>query len=327
MREPLDLSEHVASLRRFNRAHTKRIGVLNESYLGSGHALGPSRLLFELGDGPTAIATLRGRLALDSGYLSRLLRHLENAALIEVLRDPYDGRQRIVRLTAAGRREWRVLDRRAARVAEVLLGPLSTRQQAELAAALATADKLLCVSTVTIDRADPASVEAQEAMACYFAELQVRFRDGFDTGAGATSSDAETMSGPEGAFLLMRSDADVVGCGGVLRIDDRTGEIKRMWIHPNWRGHGLGGRLLTRLEATATALGRARVVLDTNESLREAIAMYRQFGYRPTTRYNNNPYAHHWFEKDLTSGRDGTRRVRNGTKEGRAIGVEGMEKV
>jgi GNAT superfamily N-acetyltransferase len=73
-----------------------------------------------------------------------------------------------------------------------------------------------------------------------------------------------------------------------------------MWIHPDWRGLGLGARLLSRLEAVAGELGRSRVVLDTNESLSEAISMYQRSGYQSIERYNGNPYAHHWFAKDLT---------------------------
>ena len=83
------------------------------------------------------------------------------------------------------------------------------------------------------------------------------------------------------------------------RIDEQIGEIKRMWIHPDWRGLGLGRRLLARLEAVAGELGRTRIVLDTNEALTEAIAMYRRAGYHSIERYSDNPYAHHWFAKDL----------------------------
>ena len=137
-----------------------------------------------------------------------------------------------------------------------------------------------------------------EALRHYFGELDRRFRSGFDPGA-ADAADLDALRAPDGAFLLMRSDDATVGCGGLQRIDDRTGEIKRMWIDPHWRGLGLGGRLLARLEIVARGLGRERVVLDTNESLTEAIALYDRAGYHPIERYNANPYAQHWFAKDL----------------------------
>src|SRR5436189_4598620 len=99
--------DEVATLRRFNRCYTQRVGVLDESYLDSGRPLGPSRLLFEVGSAGARVADLRRRLGLDSGYLSRLLRQLEQEGLVAVGPDPHDGRQRIVTLSVAGRREWR----------------------------------------------------------------------------------------------------------------------------------------------------------------------------------------------------------------------------
>ncbi|MEZ5297313.1 MAG: hypothetical protein R2697_13835 [Ilumatobacteraceae bacterium] len=70
----------VATLRRFNRSFTQRIGVLDESILGAGRPLGQARLLYEIGLGHTSVLELRQRLGLDSGYLSRMLRELEREA-------------------------------------------------------------------------------------------------------------------------------------------------------------------------------------------------------------------------------------------------------
>ncbi len=290
--------DQVAVLRRFNRCYTQRIGLLDESYLGTGRPLGPSRLLFEIGAEGTGVGELRRRLGLDSGYLSRLLRQLEQDELVTVIRDPTDGRQRVVRLSPKGRREWRRLDERSERVARRLVDPLSDRQRLELASALTTAERLLRAATVAIDLVDPRSSAARSALAQYFGELDDRFRSGFDPHDGGADSDASALRPPDGAFVVMFSDHTPVGCGGLQRIDEHTGEIKRMWIHPDWRGLGLGHRLLARLEAVAGELGHTRIVLDTNETLLEAIAMYTRAGYHPIERYNDNPYAHHWFAKN-----------------------------
>ena len=65
------------------------------------------------------------------------------------------------------------------------------------------------------------------------------------------------------------------------------------------RGIGLGRRLLLALEQRAAA-GRSRVVhLETNQSLTEAIAMYRASGYVEVAPFNDEAYADHWFEKQL----------------------------
>ena len=154
-------------------------------------------------------------------------------------------------------------------------------------------------TVVTFDVVDPRSPEARSVIDRYFAELDTRFRSGFDPGPGGAAADADTMREPSGAFVVVHDTGEAVGCGGVIRVDDGTAEIKRMWIRPDHRGRGLGRRLLAHLESVAAGFGHRRVLLDTNESLSEAIAMYGRSGYQPVERYNDNPYAHHWFAKEL----------------------------
>jgi len=286
------------TIRRFNRSWTQRVGALEESFLGSGRPLALSRLLFEIGAEGAAVLSLRRRLGLDSGYLSRLLRQLEADELVEVVADPDDRRRRRAVLTARGRHEWDLLDRRSEQRAAALVAELTPRQRARLDEALATADRLVRAASVAFEVVAADSPDARAAVSAYFAELDERFDGGFDPG-DAWTSDAGSLAPPTGSFLVARSDDDVVACGGVQRIAPGTAEIKRMWVHPAWRGAGLGARMLGRLEELARDLGHQRVNLDTNSSLTEAIAMYEAAGYVACPAYNDNPYARHWFTKDL----------------------------
>ena len=86
------------------------------------------------------------------------------------------------------------------------------------------------------------------------------------------------------------------------RLGALCGEIKRMWTTPEVHGLGIARRVLNRLEALAREAGIRTLRLDTNRVLAEAQAMYRRGGYREIARYNDNPYAHHWFEKDVGPG-------------------------
>src|SRR6185437_15960959 len=123
------MSDPVAVVRRFNRSYTQRIGALEDSFLGLGMPLGPARLLFEIGAAPATTQALRERRVLDSGYLSRLLRRLENEGLIDVTPDPDDRRRRQVTLTEAGRERWRELERRSDDQARLIVEPLTQRQR------------------------------------------------------------------------------------------------------------------------------------------------------------------------------------------------------
>ena len=284
-------------LRRFNRAWSQRVGLLEDSYLGQGRSLGASRLLFEIGRDGAGVLELRQRLGLDSGYVSRLLRGLEEERLVTVRPDASDARRRVVVPTPQGRRAIDRLERRSEERALALVEPLGASQRRRLEDALATAERLVRAATCRIEVVDAGSAEALAAVERYAAELAERFPTGFE--AGDLAEDAPAMNAPYGSFLVGRVDGDTATCGGVRRITRTRAEIKRMWVDGAWRGCGLGGRMLTALEAAARDLGYREVYLDTNSTLTEAIAMYDRAGYRRIERYNDNPYAGAWFAKRL----------------------------
>jgi GNAT superfamily N-acetyltransferase len=162
--------------------------------------------------------------------------------------------------------------------------------------ASAAFDLLERAATVTFGAVDPASPVARDVVGRYFAEIGRRF--GFDA-AGESDKDAKLLVPPAGVFVVALSDGEPVACGGLHAIGEGVAELKRMWVHDDWRGAGLGTRLLRHLEDQARALGHSVVRLDTNGALTEAIAMYGRAGYRQVDRYNDNPWATHFFEKRL----------------------------
>jgi len=293
----------VDQVRRFNRTVTERVGALDARFLGRDRPLGEARLLWEIGDGSeegegVEIRTLRARLELDSAYVSRLLRTLERHGLVAVEPSQEDLRVRRARLTVAGQAERAELNLRAEGFARALLEPLSVSQQAKLAAAMAEVERLLLASTVRIAITDPASADARWCLEQYFAELNRRFEAGFDPTRGI-SAQAHEMTPPAGLFLVASLRQKPVGCGGLKFHADAPAELKRMWVAPEVRGLGVGRRLLHELERHAREAGVTVLRLETNGTLVEAIALYRQSGYQEVAAFNAEPYAHHWFEKWL----------------------------
>jgi DNA-binding MarR family transcriptional regulator/GNAT superfamily N-acetyltransferase len=288
----------VEQVRSFNRTMTERIGVLNDHFLGRNHPLGEARLLWEIGEQGAEVRELRSRLGLDSAYVSRMLRSLEGQGLIVLETSGTDGRVRIVQLTEAGLRERAELDHRADAFAQSLLEPLSESQRMKLVAAMSQVERLLIASQITISLADPRSSDVKWCFEQYFAELCERFETGFDPALSISAHASELMP-PNGLVLMAYSREKPVGCGALKIHENAVGEIKRMWVAPQTRGLGLGRRLLGALEFHAREAGVAILHLETNRSLIEAIQMYRDCGYQEVVAFNDEPYAHHWFEKRI----------------------------
>jgi DNA-binding MarR family transcriptional regulator/GNAT superfamily N-acetyltransferase len=288
----------VEGVRRFNRTVTQRIGVLNDAYLSRNRPLGQARVLWEIGETGGEVRALRERLDLDSGYLSRLLRALEADGLVEVETDANDARVRKARLTASGRAECAYLNQASDELAAEILAPLNAKQRERLVTAMADVERLLTASQVEIAVTDPRLPAARHCLTTYFDEIAARFENGFDPALGVSASDAE-LTMPAGMLLVATLHGAPVGCGALKFGPDGTAHIKRMWVDQNVRGLGLGRRLLADLEAHAARHGASVVRLDTNKTLTEAIAMYRAAGYREVDAFNEETYAHHWFEKLL----------------------------
>jgi DNA-binding MarR family transcriptional regulator/GNAT superfamily N-acetyltransferase len=288
----------ISRVRSFNRTVTQRVGALDDRFLARDRPLGEARLLWEIGAEGRDVRSLRSLLELDSGYLSRMLRSLEAAGLVTVGPKESDRRVRIVRLTPAGSAERALLDRRADELAASLLAPLSARQRARLVAAMADVERLLTASTVEIAQIDSSHPDAQRCLHAYFSELDRRFDAGFDP-AFSTPVDEEELRPPAGLFLVASVRAEPIGCGGLKIHDDAPAEIKRMWVAESARGLGIGRRLLSELEDRAAGHGARAVRLETNRTLAEAISLYRSAGYVEVAPFNDEPYAHHWFEKQI----------------------------
>ncbi|RPF22290.1 GNAT family N-acetyltransferase [Myceligenerans xiligouense] len=293
----------IDTVRAFNRVVTERLGVLEDRYLSRDRSLGLDRMLWEIGADGIEVRELRDRLGLDSGYASRQLRALEREGLITVAASEQDSRVRRARLTASGLAELGVLDRLSDELVEEILTPLSERQRAELVDATVTVRRLFTASEVTIVPADPATAAARRAVHTYHRTLDERFDGGFNPDRSLTAA-ADALRAPSGRFFLAVLKDAAVGCVGVTT-DGAHAEIKQLWVAPEVRGLGIGSRLLATAEEAAASLGAGVVRLETNGSLTEAIALYRARGYREVAPFNDESYAHHWFEKPLSAGPGG----------------------
>ncbi|KUL39734.1 bifunctional helix-turn-helix transcriptional regulator/GNAT family N-acetyltransferase [Streptomyces regalis] len=285
----------MTAFRHFNRYFTRRIGVLDDHYLGQDRPLGEARLLFEIGDG-ASLRELRSRLGLDAGYLSRMAKALESQGMVRLSAHPQDNRLRMIELTPAGRVEVKEQNRRANAVAAGLLEGLSAAQRTELTEAMTTARRLLRLAGITVEEVDGASPDARACLDAYAADIDERFPEGYDKSFLVRPDE---VSGDAGTFFVAYEEGRPVGCGALRRLEPGVGEIRHVWVHQDARRLGLARRLLDALERAATARELTAVRLDTHATLTEAQAMYRACGYAEIPAYTDDIYGSHWFEKRL----------------------------
>ena len=289
----------VEQVRRFNRTVTQRVGALDDHFLARDRPLGEARVLWEIGADGCEVRALRARLGLDSGHASRLLRSLEADGMVRVDAGDRDRRVRVATLTAAGRAELAVLDRRSEELAASLLAPLAPGQRERLVGAMRDVERLLTAAMVEIRAVDPEHPDARQCLRSYFAELERRSGAPFDPLIGSTAEPDE-LRPPKGEMVVAYLREEPVGCGALKHFGGGVTDIKRMWLAEAARGLGLGRRLLATLEQRAADAGARTARLETSDLLVEAVALYRSTGYREVPAFNDEPFAHHWFEKRLS---------------------------
>ncbi|WP_291382025.1 GNAT family N-acetyltransferase [Demequina sp.] len=288
----------IQTFRQFQRVVTREVGALHDDFLGRGRPLGASRLLWEMGDGPVAVATLRERLGLGAAYVSRLLRSLESEGLVVTGPSPADARAKVAARTPAGVDEASVLDRLSEDAASSLLGEVDPSDRAAVDQAARTLTRALTRRHLAIEIVDPESRDAQWCVAQFFAEIDAMFDAGYDP-AKAVVVGSEDLTPPMGAFLVAYLHGQPVGCGGVKLPEGEPAFLKRMWVAPSARGLGVAAALLERLEGLAVEAKASAVTLDTNSLLTAAGRLYTSRGYRQVPDFNGEPHADRWYRKEL----------------------------
>src|SRR4051812_15957274 len=290
----------VAAVRAFNRFYTQKIGVLDDGLLHSPYSLPEVRVLWELAHREVATATeLRRDLALDAGYLSRLLATLEARHLVTKKPSPDDKRHALLSLSARGKRVFHDLDVRSAEEIERLLRPLDTSGRRALVSSMQTIATLLggrrADKPVVVRDPRPGDlgwivhrhgvVYAEEygwdaRFEALVAEIVAEFGAGHDRAR-------------ERCFVAER-DGAVVGSVFCVAQSKTVAKLRLLYVEPSARGHGIGARLVDECVRFARAARYRRMELWTNSVLVDARRIYERAGFRLVAENR-----HHSFGKAL----------------------------
>jgi DNA-binding MarR family transcriptional regulator/GNAT superfamily N-acetyltransferase len=298
----------VAAVRGFNRAYTRRFGLLDEQHLGSDFSLGEVRVLYELAHQErTTAAALARKLEVDPGHLSRMLGGLRRRGLVRRVRSADDRRASLLSLTPGGRREFQRLDRKANVHVSGLLRGLSPRQRAELVRSLSGVRRLL--------EPDPAEARTLllrnhrvgdlgwilERHGAVYAEEW-----GWGTPFEALVAEVVAEFGKQHdpsreACWIAELNGERVGSVMLVRHPERPGvaRLRLLLVEPEARGLGVGRALVDVCTRFARAAGYRKVTLWTQSVLTAARAIYARAGYvkvseMPNTEFGERLVAETW---------------------------------
>ncbi|MEU3514528.1 bifunctional helix-turn-helix transcriptional regulator/GNAT family N-acetyltransferase [Streptomyces sp. NPDC006654] len=280
----------VQDVRAFNRFYTNLIGALDYGrHLYAPYTLTEARVLYELAHATdTDAADLRTDLALDAGYLSRILNKFEEAGLIERAPSRRDPRRRRVSLTPAGRSAARLLDERARESVGALLGAVGPAERVRLAEAMRTIRTILgdgpapdAAGEAVLREPHPGDLGwiVQRNAALYAAEygfnadyeglvarIVADYAEDHDPHLERTWI-AEWAGRPVGCVMCVRDDAP------------GTARLRLLLVEPEARGLGIGDRLVGAVIDFARGVGYRDLVLWTNDILSSARRLYQRHGF------------------------------------------------
>ena len=297
---PIASPSHVATVREFSRFYTRRLGTLDEGLLETPWSLTEARVIFELAQAPlTDMASLRATLALDSGYLSRLLAKFDAAGLIVRKASASDGRRQSLALTAAGKRLFRTLDERSNRQVGELLAALPEPVREAMTGAMRTVMRALG------DKAGPPLVALRGLRPGDMGWIVQRHGELYAREYGLSSSFEALVARIAADYLdthqpgrddawIAEVDGQRAGCVLCVRKDDETAQLRVLLVESWARGHGLGTRLVDECIRFARGSGYRKLVLWTNDVLVAARRIYVAAGFELV-----REEAHHSFGKDL----------------------------
>jgi DNA-binding MarR family transcriptional regulator/N-acetylglutamate synthase-like GNAT family acetyltransferase len=305
----------TAVVRRFNRFYTRQLGLLEEGLLETQFSLTEVRLLYEVAHHAGITATeLRAELALDPGYLSRILRGLRRQGLIAARAPASDRRRRHLTLTERGRRTFADLDARSSAQVEGMLARLTRIQRKELIESMQGVERLLGGAGPQSGQAG-GEVLLREPRPGDLGWVVKRHGELYATEYGWDAEFEGLVAGIVGEFAA-RHDSRVERCwiaeldgepAGSVFLVKKTAAIAKLrllLVEPWARGHGVGTRLVGECLGFARHAGYETVTLWTNSLLDAARRIYQRAGFRLVEETEHHSFGHdlkgQTWELDLT---------------------------
>ncbi|HUA14166.1 MAG TPA: helix-turn-helix domain-containing GNAT family N-acetyltransferase [Verrucomicrobiae bacterium] len=276
----------VQTIRRFNRFYTRQIGVLQEHLLESQFSLTEVRVLYELAHRENITAKdLCRELALDPGYLSRMLQSFERHGWTKAAPSPEDRRRQFLTLTPKGHKVFDPLEGRSSREVAAMLARLSPAQQRRMLAAMRDIETVLVPSAppttryiLRSHRPGDMGWVVQRHGELYWQEYH--YDERFEALVAEIVAEFIARLDPaRERCWIAEKGGENVGCIFLVKKSETVAKLRLLLVEPSARGLGIGKRLVDECVRFARAAGYRKILLWTQSELLAARAIYAHAGF------------------------------------------------
>jgi DNA-binding MarR family transcriptional regulator len=289
----------VKAIRRFNRFYTRKIGVLQEGFLGSRFSLTQGRVLYEIAhrEKPTA-AVVGTELELDAGYLSRILRAFKKDRLINAERSSADGRETLLSLTARGRKAIATLDQRSNEDVTARLREVSEANQTRLVAAMHEIESVLAPGAAESEPyilrphqpGDMGWVVSRQGL--LYAQ-EYGWDEQYEALAAKIAANfIEKFDARRERCWIAERKGEIVGAVFLVKHSKTVAKLRLLHVEASARGLGIGKRLVDECVRFARRVGYKKITLWTQSILAAARHIYKQVGFRCVGKKRHHSFGH-----------------------------------
>lgn len=297
----------VRVIRNFNRYYTNVLGLLDQHILESDLSLSEVRVLYEIEKTPNCTSKmLSGILCIDAGYLSRILKKLENMSLIEKKPSSEDGRAIELLLTGSGKDKISTLNRLSDEQIANMIRPLTDSEKEELVKDMTSVETILTGGSEVKASSITIRTEIKPGDAGYITYMHGKiYREEYNYMSSFEAYVAESFyqfllhyNPQQDRLWCAEHNGKIVGCIGIVGHGERA-QLRWFLTDHLYRGIGLGKKLLTCALEFAKEKGYKSIYLDTTSDLTKAISLYERAGFRKVSEKPNNSWKEGLVELEL----------------------------
>jgi len=293
--------DRIAAVRRFGRFYTRHLGLLDEGLLSSPLSLTEARTLYELAQRQRSTAAeLCKVLALDAGYLSRILSGFEKDRLIEKRASPKDGRQTLLALTKKGREVFEPLNARSDEQVRDMLHKLPPD---DLLHSMQTVESVLSpdtasVSSYVLRQHRPGDMGWVVWRHGLLYSQEYGYDERFEAlVAGIVAEFIERLDPAHERCWIAERDGENLGSILLVKKSRTVAKLRLLLVDPSARGLGIGKRLVSECVRFARRAGYKKILLWTQGELTAARGIYQRAGFKLVARKKHSS----WSRKDLVA--------------------------